>query len=53
LLRRTSGDPEALSTTSSAIVKSRNKNKHVQVALLLLLLFISFWLTRGGRGCHT
>lgn len=48
LLRRASGGPDALSTTSGATVKSRNKNKHVQVALLLLLLFVSFWLTRSG-----
>ena len=48
LLKRTSEDAEALSTTSGAILKSRNISKRVQVALLLLLLIVSFWLTRGG-----
>jgi hypothetical protein len=48
LLKRTSGDAEALSPTSGAILKARNISKPVQVALLLLLLIVSSWLTRGG-----
>jgi len=48
LLQDPSGDAQAGSTTSSAIIGSRNKAMAVQVAVLLLLLLVAFWLTRGG-----